>query len=85
MQQYSHDYTLVSEALESLYSATRLHANGCYDASLNRINEARTLLSKYLSQDNMVADDDVIYGWVRALDAEEEIEKVKLKVSSVCP
>lgn len=71
MQQYSHDYTLVSEAEELLYSATRLMANECYDAALKRINEARHVLQKYLSQDNMVPDDDVENGWVHYNDVKE--------------
>lgn len=68
MKQYSHDYTLVQEAMDALYSATRLHANECYNDALKRINEARTILTHYLSQDNMVEDDDIADGWVRASD-----------------
>lgn len=71
MQQFSHDYTKVSEALESLYSATRLMANECYDAALQRINEARTILQQYLAQDNMVPDKDVSDGWIRYSEAAE--------------
>lgn len=77
MKQYSHDYTLVQEAMDSLYSATRLHANGCYHDALGRINEARTILTRYLSQDNMVPDDDVSDGWVRASEAEAEMGRLK--------
>lgn len=72
MQQYSHDYTLVREAMDSLYSATRLHANECHDAVLKRINEARTLLSQYLAQDNMIPDDDCYDGWCKASEVEQE-------------
>ena len=68
MQQYRHNYTLVQEAMDSMYSATRLHANECYSEALDRINETRTILQQYLSQDNMVEDDDVADGWVRARD-----------------
>lgn len=71
MQQFSHDYTKVSEALESLYSATRLIANECYDAALERINEARTTLDEYLAKDNMIPDNDVADGWVRYSEAQE--------------
>ena len=70
MIQYSHDYTLVQEAMDLLYSATRLHANECYREALDRINEARTTLNLYLSKDNMVPDDDTADGWVRASDLE---------------
>ena len=44
MKQYSHDYTKPSEVDSLLYSATRLMANECYDAAVERINEARQLL-----------------------------------------
>lgn len=71
MKQYSHDYTKVSEAESLLYRAIRLIANECYDAADERINEARQLLQEYLSQDNMVEDDDVADGWVKASDVEE--------------
>lgn len=73
MKQYSHDYTKVSEAESLLYSATRLMANECHNAAVERINEARQLLQAYLSEDNMVEDDDVADGWVKAHEVEELI------------
>lgn len=73
MQQYSHDYTLIQQADESLYSAQRLHANECYDAALERINEARQNLGRYLAQDNMLPDNDVDNGWVRYSEAQAEV------------
>lgn len=75
MKHYSHDYTNVSEVESLLYRATRLMANECYDAATERINEARQLLQEYLAQDNMVEDDDVADGWVKASDVEELITK----------
>lgn len=80
MQQYSHDYTKPSEASESLYSATRLMANECYDAALERINEARELLQQYLAQDNMLPDNDVSDGWVRHSEAQAELENLRSRV-----
>lgn len=80
MQQFSHDYTKVSEAMESLYSATRLIANECYQAALQRINEARTILSEYLAQDNMIPDNDVADGWVRHSEAQAELENLRSRV-----
>ena len=71
MRKYSHDYTKVCEAESMLYRATRLIANGCYDAAVERINEARLLLQEYLAQDNMVEDDDVADGWVKASEVLE--------------
>jgi hypothetical protein len=77
MQKYTPDYTLIREAIDSLYSATRLHANECYPAVLDRINEARTLLTQYLAQDNMVPDDDTYDGYYKAIEVEEEIARLK--------
>ena len=82
MQQFSHDYTKVSEALESLYSATRLIANECYDAALHRINEARATLGEYLAQDNMLPDNDVENGWVRHSEAQAELEALNSRVGN---
>lgn len=73
MKQYSHDYTKPSEVDSLLYSATRLMANECYDAALERIYEARLLQQVYLAHDNMVVDDDVADGWVKAHEVEELI------------
>lgn len=77
MKQYSQDYTKPSEAESLLYSATRLIANECYDAAVERINEARQLLQEYLAQDNMFEDDDVADGWVKAHEVEELINGKK--------
>lgn len=77
MKQYSHDYTKPSEAESLLYSATRLIANECYDAAVERINEARQLLQEYLAQDNMFEDDDVADGWVKAHEVKELINGKK--------
>lgn len=77
MKQYSHDYSKVSEAESLLYSATRLMTNECWDAALERINETRQLLQEYLAQDNMVEDDDVVDGWVKAVDVEELVNQKK--------
>ncbi len=74
MKQYSHDYTKVAEAERNLYSAQRLMANECYDAALKRIIEARELLQVYLNQDNMVEDDDVADGWIKAQDFFNQIK-----------
>lgn len=75
MKQYSHDYTKVADADCLLYRATRLIANECYDAAVERINDARQLLQEYLSADNMVEDDDVADGWVKAHEVEKLISQ----------
>lgn len=75
MKTYSIDYTKISEAENSLYSATRLMANDCYDAAQERIEEARKLLQEFLNQDNLVEDDDLADGLVRQSDAEAAIKE----------
>lgn len=79
MKQYSHNYTKPSQAESLLYSATRLMANECYDAAVERINEARQLLQEYLAYDNMVEDDDVADGWVKAHDVKELVNEMGVK------
>lgn len=71
MKQYSHDYTKVSQAESLLHRVSRLLANECYDEAAENVNEARYLLQEYLSQDNMVEDDDVADGWVKARDVKK--------------
>lgn len=65
MKTYGIDYTKISEAESSLYSATRLMANDCHDAALERIEEARKLLQEFLNQDNLVKDDDLADGLIK--------------------
>lgn len=69
MKTYSHNYLKPSEAESLLYRAQRLIANDCFDAAAERINEARQLLQKYLSEDNMDEDDDG--DWVKMSDIEQ--------------
>lgn len=75
MKTYSIDYTKISEAESSLYSATRLMANDCHDAALERIEEARKLLQEFMNQDNLVEDDDLADGLVRQSEVETTIKK----------
>lgn len=79
MKQYSHDYRKPSEVENLLYSATRLMANDCYDAAKDCINEARQLLQEYLAADNMVEDDDVADGWVKANDTFNDDQLVDIR------
>lgn len=83
MQKYTQDYTLIREAMEVLYSATRLHSNECHNDVLEHINKARTILTQYLSQDNMVQDDDVYDGYYKVLEAEKEIARLKEQLANV--
>lgn len=68
MKTYSHDYTKPSKVENLLYSAQRLIANECFDAAAERINEAREIIQQYLTDDNMIEDDDVADGWVKMSD-----------------
>lgn len=79
MKQYSHNYTKPSQAESLLYSATRLMANECYDAAVERINEARQLLQEYLAEDNLVEDDDLADGLVKAHDVKELVNEMGVK------
>lgn len=67
MQIYTHDYTLASEAESQLYTAQHLLRQGDTQTALEAINCARELLGRYLSQDNMVEDNDA-EGWIRSSD-----------------
>lgn len=73
MKQYSHDYTKVSEAESHLFAAQQLNAHDDPIEAWKHIEDARQLLLEYLAQDNMVEDDDVADGWVKAHEVEELI------------
>lgn len=72
MQKYTHDYTLPAEAESLLRKAEeqlRLY-NQQHATAL--IGQARQVLQKYLSQDNMIPDNDVEPGWVKASDLKQD-------------
>lgn len=71
MKTYSHDYTKVSDAENLLYFAQRLNAKGETTEALEYVADARQLLQEYLTQDNMIEDDDVADGWVKMSDIEK--------------
>lgn len=73
MKTYSHDYTLPARAEQLLYCAQRHLSNDCIAAAKECIQDARFALYKYLSQDNMVPDDDCADGWVKQIDVEHAI------------
>jgi len=77
MQQYTHDYTLVSEAESHLYAAQQLEAHEQPEEAWKHIADARRILQQFLSQNNMVPDDEVYDGWVKSNDVKEEIERLK--------
>lgn len=82
MQKYSHDYTLVSDAESHLYAAQQLEAHEQPEEAWKHIADARRLLQQYLSQDNMVPDDDVADGWVRASDLEVRVTPSNMKAAA---
>ena len=82
MKTYSIDYSKISEAESSLYCATRLMANDCPDAALERIEEARKLLQEFLNQDNLVEDPDLADGLVRRSEAEAAIKEAVKKAEN---
>ena len=78
LNQYSHDYTLPAEVEELLCRIQRLLANDGTDAALRLVSEARMKLQKYLSQDNMLLDDDCADPWVRYPDIINESKTQRL-------
>lgn len=69
MKTYSHDYTKVSTADSLLHLALRNLAGEKYDLAQGYIEEARGYLQEYLSQDNMVEDEDCYPAWIKLSDA----------------
>lgn len=67
MKIYTHDYTLPSQA-ENLLSEAYLKLRwDNYQGAATMLEQSIEKLRKYLSQDNMVEDDDA-EGWVRLTD-----------------
>lgn len=79
MKQYSHDYTKVADAESHLYAAQQLNAHDDPIEAWKHIADARQKLQQYLAQDNMVPDDDVEDGWVKASDAfnDDELDFIR--------
>lgn len=67
MKIYTHDYTLPAQAEMQLYFAQQQLRQDNIQTALAAIGCARELLNSYLSQDNMVEDEDVD-GWVKLSD-----------------
>lgn len=75
MQKYTHDYTKIADAESHLFAAQQLNAHNDPIEAWEHIEDARRLLQEYLAQDNMVEDDDVAEGWVKAKEVEEIINQ----------
>ena len=83
MKTYTQDYTKITEAEELLHSATRLMANDCNDAALERISEARTLLQECANGTSLVEDDDVEDGLVKKADVEDVEKSLRTLIQGV--
>lgn len=71
MKTYSHDYTIPFQVnLNIRLALFELHSDNSDFAEV-LLMQARNLLVQYLSQDNMVEDDDVADGWVRMSEITE--------------
>lgn len=77
MKKLTHDYTLPSEAESHLYAAQQLNAHDDPVEAWKHIEDARRLLQQYISQDNMVEDDEVEGGYVRYNDVQELLDKME--------
>lgn len=82
MQQYTHDYTLVQEADSHLYAAQQLEAHEQPEEAWKHIADARQKLQQYLSQDNIVPDDDTADGWVKASDLVVRVTPSDIKAAA---
>lgn len=70
MKTYSHDYTLPSQVNHNIRLALfELRSNKFSMAEVLLI-QSLNQLDQYLSQDNMVEDDDNADGWVKMFDIE---------------
>ena len=78
MKQYSHDYSLVSKAENLLHDVWQALATDNKDDAQKMVENARSLLQQYTSQDNMVEDNDC-YGWVKASDTfnDEQLDFIR--------
>lgn len=72
MDTYSHDYSLATKAEHHLYNAQWQMSQGSIDQARQSLNLARLLLQRYINQDNMVVDNDVYPGWIRATDLQNK-------------
>ncbi len=79
MKQYSHDYTKIAEVESHLYAAQQLNAHDDTIEAWKHIEDARRLLQEYLSADNMVEDNDVADGLVKANDTfdDEQLDFIR--------
>lgn len=82
MKTYSIDHINISKAVESLDSAERLMANDCIDAAKERIAEARKFLQKFLDNDGLIEDNELVDGLVRQMEAKAAIKEAVEKAEN---
>lgn len=68
MRTYRHDYTLPAEANYLIYRAIQQLKSGNEKRVYSLLIQARASLDRYLAADNMIEDDDVADGWIKASD-----------------
>lgn len=84
MKIYIQDYSKPSEAETALGAAQQLNAHDDPIEAWRRIEDARQLLQEYLAQDNMVEDDDVADGWVKASDTFDHDQLCMIRDEFAC-
>lgn len=68
MKTYSHDYTIPTQVNHNIHLALSELRSDNFSMAEVLLMQSRNQLDQYLSQDNMVEDDDVADGWVKMSD-----------------
>lgn len=71
MKTYSHDYTIPAQVNQNIYLALFELSSDNTSLAEVLLQQARNMLNQYLSQNNMVEDDDVADGWVKMSDIDK--------------
>lgn len=72
MKRYTHDYTKAAKANAYMYAALQEARRDNLTGAIEQILNARRLMDEYLSSDNMIADEDIAFGWYWA----EEVDQI---------
>lgn len=68
MRTYRHDYTLPAQANYLIFRAIQQLKYGNEKRIYSLLIQARDSLNQYLAADNVIEDDDVADGWIKASD-----------------
>lgn len=71
MKTYSHDYTIPAQVNHNIHLALIELRSDNFRMAEVLLMQSRNQLDQYLTQDNMVEDDDVADGWVKMSDIEK--------------